>query len=347
MARGLERDVGMNVTASASKGYLDGTIVRDGLQAILTQEGDHAAQIVADWVDRGLDHVFLVGCGGSWAIMEPVKWLLDRYSPLPADAYTAWEFVARAPRRVDGRAAAVLASHAGTTEEVLLGLDLARERGARTVGFSRPGTPLAERADSAMVYETPAVNLAKLLMGYLIAANLIVRTGDREAGERLLTNLATLPETLQRIKEATEPHGRALAKRHRDTKGYYLLGIGPLAGLAYQFQTCTLMEMQWRHASAINAGEFRHGPFEIIGPGVPVICLLGTDASRPVAERALAFAQRHGADTLVFDLAELPAIDPDLAHFAIHVALQWFAVALAEERNHPLSTRRYMWKVPY
>src|SRR5438067_8685656 len=130
MARGLERDVGMTVTASASKSYLDGTIVRDGLRAI----------------------------------MEPVKWLLDRYSPLPADAYTAWEFVTRAPRRLDGRAAAVLASHSGTTEEVLLGLDLARERGAPSVGFARPGTPPAERAAAAMVYETPAVDLAKLLM---------------------------------------------------------------------------------------------------------------------------------------------------------------------------------------
>jgi fructoselysine-6-P-deglycase FrlB-like protein len=337
----------MHVSAPASTGYLEGTMLRDGLQAILTREGDHAARLVGDWVERGLDHLFLVGCGGSRAIMEPVKWLLDRYAPLPADAYTAWEFVSRAPRRLDGRAAAVLASHSGDTEEVLLGLELVRERGARSVGFSRPGTPLAERAEAALVYETPAVNLAKLLMGYLIAANLIVRTGEKAAGERLLTNLATLPETLHRVKEAAEARGRALAKRHRDTKGYYLLGIGPLAGLAYQFQACTLMEMQWRHACAINAGEFRHGPYEIIEPGVPVICLLGTDASRPVAERALAFAQRHGADTLVFDLAELPAIDPDLAHFAVHIALQWFAVALAEERGHPLSTRRYMGKVPY
>ena len=40
-------------------------------------------------------------------------------------------------------------------------------------------------------------------------------------------------------------------------------------------------------------------------------------------------------------------MDPDLAPFAIHILLQWFAWYLSKERNHPLATRRYMGKVPY
>lgn len=333
--------------ASPSGNYLEGTILRDSLRAILETEASHADRLVQSWVNQGLDHVYFVGCGGSRAIMEPVKWLLDRFSPVPADAYTAWEFVNRAPRRLTDRSGVVLASHSGTTEEVLLGLKLAQERGAHTVGLSVAGSPLAQGAAEALSYQTTAVNLAKLLLSYLITANVIRYTGNPAEGERLLSALQSLPEKVHAIKEATQERSRALASRYKDAKGYYLVGTGPLAGLAYQFQICTLMEMLWLHASSINAGEFRHGPFEIVESGLPMIFLLGRDASRPVAERALAFAQRYGAETLVFDMAELPEVDPDLAPFAVHVALQWFAWYLAEERNHPLSTRRYMWKVPY
>jgi fructoselysine-6-P-deglycase FrlB-like protein len=337
----------ISIASPASGNYLEGTLVRDSLRDVLTREGPHAAQLIDDWLADGVEHLFFVGCGGSRAIMEPVKWLLDRFAPLASDAYTGWEFVNRAPRRLDRHSAVVLASHSGSTEEVMLGLDIARKRGSRTVALTVPDSPLAQAADAALVYESPAVNLCKLLMVYLIAANLIARAGETASGQRLLASLDRLPDELQRVKDASQARGQELAAQFRDARGYYLLGGGPLAGLAYQFQACTLMEMQWLHASALNTGEFQHGPLEIVEAGLPVIILLGTDASRRIGERALAFCERRGAQTLVFDLAELPQVDPDLAPFAVHVALQWFAWYLSQEREHPLSTRRYMWKVPY
>lgn len=327
--------------------YLEGTLLRDSLQDILTRESDRTAAAVRQWVSDGLDHVYFVGCGGSLAVQEPAKWLLDRFSPVASDTYSGWEFVTRAPLRLNERAAVALASNSGTTEEIIMGLRLAKQRGARTISFSKPDTPLSLGAATALTYDTPAVNLAKLLMAYLVAANVIRQTGSRAEGDRLLAALAAVPESLHAIKEASAERGLELATRHRDAKGFYVVGAGPLMGLAYQFAVCTLMEMQWLDAAALNAGEFRHGPFEIVDQGLKMIFLLGTDQSRPVTERAAAFARRHGADVVTFDLAELPAVDPDLAPFALNVALQQFAWGLAAERNHPLATRRYMWKVEY
>lgn len=333
--------------AAPSGNYLDGTVLRDTLADILEREAENVARTVDAWVNGGLDHVYFVGCGGSRAIMEPAKWLMDRFSPLPADRYSGWEFVCRAPRRLTERSAVVLASHSGTTEEILRGLEVARERGARTAGFSLPDTPLARQVDASFVYQSPAANLSKLILTYLVTANLIRRTGPADEGERLLAAIAKLPDLVHSIKEAAEARSRELAAKYKDRKGFYVVGTGPLAGLAYQFQICTLMEMLWMHAASINAAEFRHGPFEIVDKGLPMIFLLGADESRPIAERALAFAQRHGADTIVFDLRDFPEVDPDLAPFAIHIPLQWFAWYLSKERNHPLATRRYMGKVPY
>jgi len=54
-----------------------------------------------------------------------------------------------------------------------------------------------------------------------------------------------------------------------------------------------------------ETGEFRHGPLEIVRPGVPFIFLLGTDNSRQTTERALNFVKRHTDDVIVFDYADL------------------------------------------
>ncbi|MCY7931444.1 SIS domain-containing protein, partial [Bacillus inaquosorum] len=45
----------------------------------------------------------------------------------------------------------------------------------------------------------------------------------------------------------------------------------------------------WIHSHAIHAGEYFHGPFEIIDESVPFIILLGLDETRPLEERALTF----------------------------------------------------------
>ena len=110
---------------------------------------------------------------------------------------------------------------------------------------------------------------------------------------------------MQKAKDETEALGKSLAIKYKDADGFYLIATGPLAGLTYQFATCNLLEMQWKHAGVWNAAEFKHGPLEIVEEGLPMIFLLGTDETRPVAERARDFAVRHGADVISFDLADL------------------------------------------
>lgn len=327
--------------------YLDGTTLRETLQETLDQQTGPIREAVRTWAAAGLDQIYLVGCGGSKAIMEPLKYLLDRYTQVSVDIYTAWEFVTRAPKRLNSRTAVFLASHSGTTDEVLLALNLAKEKGAKTLSVSLGDTPLARQADAALVYKTPAIGPVKQLISFMVAAEVIAQVGDRAEGERLLKALATMPSVLHGVKEASHERGKALASQYKDATGFYVMGAGLLEGLAYQFSICILMEMQWIHSADIHAGEFRHGPYEIVQEGTKIIHLLGTDASRPVSERALAFAQRYGAENIVFDVREFAGVEPELSTMALLIALQQFAWALSVERSHPLSTRRYMWKVPY
>ena len=56
---------------------------------------------------------------------------------------------------------------------------------------------------------------------------------------------------------------------------------------------CYLQEMQTLNATAISAGEFLHGPLEVITEDVPVILLKGDDATRPMADRAERFLRQY------------------------------------------------------
>lgn len=322
--------------------YMVGSAIRDGLQDILERESQPLSQLVDKWFENNIEQLYLVGCGGSRAVLEPTKWLLDRFSQLPVEQYTGWEFVLRAPARLNSKSAVVLGSHSGTTPEILEALHLAQTRGACALTLSKQNTQIQKKADHGMIYKSSATNLSKLLMNYMVAAEVIERSGNPSVAKEIKSVFATLPDTLHELKNQTEELGKDLAIRYKDAKGFYLVATGPLLGLAYQFATCNLLEMQWKHASVYNAAEFPHGPYEIVEKGLPMIFLIGTDESRDVALRAANFATRHSADAIILDLADYKSIHPWFAPFGLHMPLQWFISYMGVVRGHPIQTRRYM-----
>jgi fructoselysine-6-P-deglycase FrlB-like protein len=123
--------------------------------------------------------------------------------------------------------------------------------------------------------------------------------------------------------------------------------------VGYGFAMCYLQEMQWIDAASINAAEFFHGAFEIVDASTPLLLLLGDDASRPIAERALRFAHTYSQKVLTIDTAdnELPGI-PDryrglVSPLVLSAITTRLAAHFAAVRAHPLETRRYMFKVEY
>ncbi len=330
-----------------AQNYMEGTTVRDAMADILEREWQHAATIVSTWLKQDLHQLYWVGCGGSFATTLPAKWLLDRFSTLPVDRYTGWEMVNRAPARLDKHSAVALGSHSGTTEEIMLACELATARGAKTVALTQPGTPLGAQTDAALTYSSSAANLSKLLLGYLLTFE-VLRQRDQMPGiHELREALIELPTAMHDVRTATQARSRELAAEFRQADQFYVLGAGLLSGLAYQYANCNLIEMQWVNAASFNAGEFRHGPLEIVQPGLSMIFLLGLDESREITERALSFSQAQGAHTMVFDLADMPGIHPWLAPFGLHLPLQWLNWYLGLERNHSVAARRYMGKVPF
>lgn len=171
--------------------------------------------------------------------------------------------------------------------------------------------------------------------------------------EQAIDGLDKLQAVYEQALEKEDGNARQFAETHQKEQVIYTMASGANYGVAYSYSICILMEMQWIHSQAIHAGEYFHGPFEIIDESVPFIILLGLDETRPLEERALAFSKRYGKKLTVLDAKayDFDGISDDvkgyLAPLVLNRVLRLYADALAEARNHPLTTRRYMWKVEY
>ena len=145
----------------------------------------------------------------------------------------------------------------------------------------------------------------------------------------------------------------AFAQAYQHEELFYILSSGPSYGHAYGFAICSLMEMQWLHASSIHSGEFFHGPFEVTDKNTNFIVLVNEGRTRPLDQRVTDFLERYAEKYVIVDARELgidvlprPVVEffnPILFYSVMCV----YREALAEIRNHPLETRRYMGKVDY
>lgn len=311
---------------------------------------------------REIDRVFLVACGGSSALMYPSKYFLDREAKtITAEVYSSNEFIHRNPGTLGEKSLVILCSHKGKTPETTEAAKFAKSKGALTVSLMYVETaPLAEESDFTVNYSwVPAggkdsnpeiMNYAilyKLSMGLLF-----IKEGNSKY-DKLLSSLEHLGSVFEKAREQYTEKAKEYAAANKDEKIIYTMASGANYGIAYSFAICMLMEMQWIHSHAIHAGEFFHGPFEILDKNVPFILLKGLDETRPLEERAEKFVKQYGEKLLILDAKDfdLTGIEEEMkgyfAPLVLNFVLRLYAVALAEARNHPLETRRYMFKVPY
>ena len=133
---------------------------------------------------------------------------------------------------------------------------------------------------------------------------MIVRDQNADVGHQIIDELGRLPGKIEELVTSTRQPARELASQFADAGGFYVLGSGPLFGLAYKLSLSVVIENLWIDAAPVDTGEFYHGPIEIIPPAgesklrMPILHLVGTDATRTVSERAIRFCTKHSSACL-------------------------------------------------
>ena len=304
---------------------------------------------------KDIQNIFLVGCGGSLAVMNPLKYILETNSSLPVYVYNSSEFLALKPKNFNENSLVITSSYSGTTQETVDSAEYANEVGATTIGFTgEADSPLGKGVDYVFANKADeGVTDSKMVMLYQIIFNILKHKDNYEYYDEMMAAMDKLPEVLVDVKYKVEDRAKAFAEKYQDADYFMVLGAGPLWGMAYTYATCILEEMQWIHAQPVHSGEYFHGSFEIVREDTKVILFKGEDKTRPLAERAEEFTKKYSDHLIIVDSKEfdLPGIPEEFRGYfsplVISSIMDVFSKNLADKRDHPLETRKYMGKVDY
>ncbi|GIP23488.1 MULTISPECIES: SIS domain-containing protein [Paenibacillus] len=313
-------------------------------------------QIVDEVSKKGYKNIFLIGSGGSIAIMYPFEYMIKTTSTIPVFAEIAAEFVLYDHKQFGPDSIVILSSLSGTTKETVAAAKFCKEKGATTIGLvGELGTPLADLSDYKLVNysENDTASDSIYLQLYLLVFALMHKNGDFPQYPQFADQLQTMPRVLLDVKAATEKKAEAFAEQYKDEKYHMLVGSGSVYGETYSYAMCVLEEMQWIHTKSIHAAEFFHGTLELVEKDTSIILMTGEDESRPLMDRVKRFAEKYTEKLSIFDTKdyELKGIGEEfrqyLSPLIIASLFERVSVQLEAKRNHPLSTRRYYRTVEY
>ena len=305
-----------------------------------------------------ISEVFLVACGGSLVDLYPARFFLASESRrLRADLYTANEFVHAVPKALGDRSIVIVCSHGGSTPESVEAAQIAKARGSLTVTLTHnESSEIAAFADHNVVYEWGAESSVQnnpMAITLALSLDILQHTEGYPHYRDFRNAMQQIDGVVAAARSKVRKRVGAFAQTYRNEKLFYVLSSGASYGHAYGFAICSLMEMQWLHASAIHSGEFFHGPFEITDKQTNFIVLMNEGRTRPLDQRVIAFLERYAQNYEVVDARELgigvlPQSVVDYFNPILFYSVMCdYREALARIRDHPLETRRYMGKVKY
>lgn len=310
---------------------------------------------VLDFVDKAFKAttkvIYLVGCGGSLFTFGPMRFILER-SRIPYVVLNADEFIHRNPAALGPDSVVIASSTNGGTSETGRAIAFAREADAPVLLVTQdPKSVVAEQASNIVLHN--GVEAKQLLLALVAFAVLRVQ-GAAPDYDSTLTTFRRCSDAFETSVHELDDRLRNIAAACTAEDCVYVLGSGPLEGAAQTFAACYLQEMQNKHAVATGSGEFLHGAFEVVDGEVPVIVLLGEDATRPMGERAIRFLEKYNSRNYVIDAAALtlPGIPTEMRPLIGTFVLASSVIArLAQQleafSGRPLTDRRYMWRVEY
>ncbi|MEV4173231.1 SIS domain-containing protein [Nonomuraea sp. NPDC049709] len=303
-------------------------------------------ELVDRLADRGFDQLLLVGAGGTYAQMWPYEHLARRLSTLDVRAAIAAELIVSGDARLGERTVAVFTSVSGTTDDSVRAIEYCRSKGAYTIAFTgHADSPIAEKVDAALVSKPKTWPFDMQLL--LFTGRLLARRGEFDGYGKLADELAGLPGILVEVARQAEPVAAAFAEAHKDADYHFLIGGGNLWGFTYLYSMCILEEMQWLRTTRVHSAEFFHGSLELLEEDTSVIVFQGEDETRPLTDRAEAFARRVSKDVTVFDTRDYPltGISSEfrglLAPLVLDTVMSRVSKHLERVRDHSLDLRRY------
>ena len=229
--------------------------------------------------------VVLTGCGTSLNAALAGRYLIERFSGLPAEVESASEYRYREPF-LDPQTLVVAISQSGETADTIAAMQDASERGARVLSICNAEESVAARlADASLLMGsgieigvastktfTAAVTILLLLAIYLGQARGRLSPEERSC---LIGELARCPRLIGEMLADVSQY-RALAQKFSGYNSFPYLGRGINSAIALE-GALKLMEISYIHAEGYPAGEMKHGPIALIDRNMATLALAPQD----------------------------------------------------------------------
>lgn len=311
--------------------------------------------IVDEICKKGYSNIFMIGAGGTIAMMYPYEYILKSNSSIDVHTEIAAEFLVMNNRHFSKDSMCIFTSVSGTTPETIAAAEYCKERGATTFALvAVPDTPLTKIVNYCITTGSEKHSFDTFFMLlYMVVFRFMYNNEEFPQYEQFAKEVALLPQAILHAAKAFDPRAEAFAVEHKDTEYHMLVGSGNLWGNTYSYAMCVLEEMQWIPAKSIHAAEFFHGTLELVVEDTSVILMKGEDETRPLTDRVERFASKVTKHLTVIDTKdfEMEGISETFRkHFAVSInwaVLNRISVYLERERNHSLSLRRYYRKMEY
>jgi glucosamine--fructose-6-phosphate aminotransferase (isomerizing) len=244
---------------------------------------------------ESFQRIVLTGMGGSYFGLHPlcIELAANGWTPMMLETS---ELIHYYPHLLEPSTLVVAVSQSGKSAETLRLLEINAGR-ARVIGVSNwPDSPLATNANFAVLTaagDEHSVSCKTYVSAQMAFSALGIILCGADATSRL-REMEAAPSLVGEYLNGWEHHVAEFVELLRDVRDVFLVGRGPSMAAA-STGALTIKESTHFHAEGMSSAAFRHGPFEMLQPGIFVGVFAGEQKTRPLNEG------------LVRDIAATPA----------------------------------------
>ncbi len=258
-------------------------VVRDTINSVVKDGKIDFSDIgLTDEEMKKITQIYIVACGSAYHVGMAAQYVIEDFTSIPVRVELASEFRYRKMPLVKD-SLVIIISQSGETADSLAALREAKEKGIKTLGIVNVvGSSIAREADNVFyTLAGPEISVAttkaystQLIAGYLLAVGFAKAREemDDETYDRLIKDIYTIPEKIDRILEDKE-RIQWYANKLAGSKDAFFIGRGVDYAISLE-GSLKMKEISYIHSEAYAAGELKHGPISLIEDGITVIGVL-------------------------------------------------------------------------
>ena len=299
--------------------------------------------------------VVITACGTAYHAGVVAKYAFEKIARMKVDVDVASEFRYRNPI-LDKDDIFIVVSQSGETADTLSALRLAKQNGLKVVAITNcVGSTVSREADDVIytlagpeiaVASTKAYTTQVLCMFLLaIKAGKLRGTLSEEESVKLLTELESIPEKIQKILDGKETIQKFASQQFNKDKIFY---IGRQFDSATSLESALkLKEVSYMYSEAFAAGELKHGPIALIDEKTLVVAIASEPELYDKIGSNMVEVKSRGATVLVItqdktgaftgkadEVFQIPDCSSTLASLLTVIPTQLFAYYCAIQRGY-------------